>query len=98
MTTSGPPGCCANTPRAQPLDFPRLADSIDFLAPEAYGRIDGWESVKPGWFEVAYCRALAPNKPVVWAEVGVSNWEAGRDAAPADRLQAQADFFEAFYQ
>jgi hypothetical protein len=81
-----------------PYDFPKLAEAVDFLAPEAYGRIGDWEKVKPGWFEVQYARAVAPGLPVVWAEVGVSAWEPGRDEAPGDRLEAQETYFRAFYR
>ncbi|MBV9471292.1 MAG: hypothetical protein JOZ57_18785, partial [Abitibacteriaceae bacterium] len=81
-----------------PYDFPGLAEAVDFLAPEAYGRIGTWEKTRPGWFEVAYARAIAPTKPVIWAEVGNSNWVPGLDESPPNRLQFQADFLRAFYR
>lgn len=79
-------------------DFPGLAEAVDFLAPEAYGRIGNWENVRHGWFEVAYARAVAPALPVVWAEVGVSAWGPGTDEAPQERLDFQAEYFKAFYR
>lgn len=81
-----------------PYDFPKLADAVDFLAPEAYGRIGGWEQVRPGWFEVQYARAVAPQLPVVWAEVGLSAWEPGLDEPPPSRLGAQETYFRDFYR
>ncbi len=81
-----------------PYEFPKLAEAVDFLAPEAYGRIGTWDNVKHGMFEVAWARAVAPDKPVVWAEVGVSAWEPGTDYASKQRLKYQAEFFNAFYK
>ncbi|HOW19014.1 MAG TPA: hypothetical protein PLC79_08255, partial [Phycisphaerae bacterium] len=48
-----------------PYDFAGLAAAVDFLAPEAYGRIGDWQQVKPGWFEFEYARWAAPRKPMV---------------------------------
>ncbi|MDF2440165.1 MAG: hypothetical protein JWN98_1149, partial [Abditibacteriota bacterium] len=81
-----------------PYDFPGLAEAVDFLAPEAYGRIGGWDKVRPGWFEVAYARAIAPQLPVVWSEVGVSTAVPGLDEPSPDRLQLQTELFRAFYR
>ncbi len=81
-----------------PYDFPYLGAAVDFLEPEAYGRIGDWERVKPGWFEVCYARWATPDKPVLWAEAGMSAWEASRMAASPEALQAQADFYEHFYK
>ncbi|HSW47117.1 MAG TPA: beta-galactosidase, partial [Phycisphaerae bacterium] len=79
-------------------DYPYLAAAVDFLAPEAYGRVGDWERVKPGWFEVAYARWATPDKPVLWAEAGVSAWDAGRMQSTPAALQFQADFHEQFYK
>ncbi len=81
-----------------PYDFPYLALGVDMLAPEAYGRIGDWEQVKPGMFEIAYARWAAPDKPVIWAEAGVSAWDATKSTAPPSRLQFQADHYRAFYR
>jgi hypothetical protein len=79
-------------------DFPGVARAMDFLSPEAYGRIGTWQRVRDGMFEIAYARMCAPEKPVIWAEAGMSAW--GRqDAAYSPRLaKEQADFFRAFYR
>jgi hypothetical protein len=82
-----------------PYDFSGLKDAVDFFAPEGYGRIGTtWEAVRPGWFQVAYARALNPALPLVWAEVGTSVWQPGEDAAPRAHLETQAQFFAQFYR
>lgn len=82
-----------------PYDFPYLAGAVDFLAPEAYGRIgDNWERVKPGWFEFEYARWAAPRKPMVWKEQGVSTWDNSQMRNTRDKLEYQARFYEQWYQ
>lgn len=81
-----------------PYDFPYLAGAVDFLAPEAYGRIGDWERVKPGWFEREYARWAAPGKPMIWAEAGVNAWVESRGEAPQDRLAFQGDFYRNLYR
>jgi len=78
-------------------DFEGLKNAVDLFAPEAYGRRGDWETVKPGWFQVEYARALNPALPVIWAEAGENIWEPGADEAPADRKALQAREFTAFY-
>ncbi len=79
-------------------DFPYLASAVDFLAPEAYGRIGDWEKVKPGWFETTYARWAAPNKPCIWAEMGVSTWDNSRMQNTQSKLDFQEMFHKAFYK
>ena len=81
-----------------PYDFPYLAAAVDFLAPEAYGRIGDWEKVKPGWFEYEYARWAAPQKPMIWAEQGTSTWEMSRMWSSPVRLEYQAMCYNAFYR
>lgn len=81
-----------------PYDFAYLAGAVDFLAPEAYGRIGDWERVKPGWFEREYARWAAPRKPMIWAEAGVNAWVESRGEAPQDRLAFQGDFYRNLYR
>jgi hypothetical protein len=81
-----------------PYDFPYLAGAVDFLAPEAYGRIGDWEQVKPGWFEFEYARWAAPDKPTIWAEAGVSAWDLGRMEAMPDALEFQARLYGDLYR
>ena len=81
-----------------PYDFPYLAAAVDFLAPEAYGRIGEWEAVKPGWFEYEYARWAAPQKPMIWAEQGTSTWEMSRMWSSPVRLEYQAMCYNAFYR
>ncbi len=97
MTVAGDP--TYRNEGAMPYAFMGSARTMDFLAPEAYGRIGTWEgSVRPGIFTVAYGRAVAPHAPVTWAEIGMNIWNraAGRtDAAGAVR---QAQYFKDFYR
>jgi len=79
-------------------DFPYLAAGVDFLAPEAYGRIGGWEAVKPGWFEFEWGRLCAPQEPLIWAEMGCSTWEMSRMQNSPSRLDFQAMFYGEFYR
>lgn len=82
-----------------PYDFPYLAGAVDVLEPEAYGRIGDWEGhVKPGWFEVAYAKWAAPEKPMLWAEMGCSTWDLTRMQDSQQKMDYQAMFHEAFYK
>ena len=80
-----------------PYDFAGVATGVDFLAPEAYGRIGGWEQVKPGWFERDYARWAAPAMPMDWKEMGMSVWNNDRMRDDPALLTAQGKFFDAFY-
>lgn len=82
----------------QPYDFPGLAKSVDFLAPEGYGRTGDWERVKPGVFEVAYARSSNPSLPVVWAEAGMSILDPSRFEEDSSLAVQQATFYSAFYR
>ncbi|MCL6518984.1 MAG: hypothetical protein K6T99_04075 [Armatimonadetes bacterium] len=81
-----------------PYDFPYLAGAVDFLAPEAYGRIGEWEAAKPGWFQREWARLWAPQLPMIWAEQGCSTWEMGRMQTSPIRLDFQAKHYKAFYE
>lgn len=82
-----------------PYDFPYLAGAVDFLAPEAYGRIgDNWERVKPGWFVFEYARWAAPHKPMVWKEQGVTTWDNSQMRNTPDKLDYQARFYDQWYR
>jgi hypothetical protein len=96
MTLTGDP--TFNWARKMPYDFPGVADAVDFLAPEGYGRIGDWERVRPGMFTVAYARMCAPEKPVFWAEAGVSAWDRQQMRATPEKLEFQASFYRDFYK
>jgi hypothetical protein len=96
MTVTGDP--TYNWDRSMPYDFPGVAKAMDFLAPEGYGRIGDWEKVKAGLFTVAYARMCAPDKPVFWAEAGVSAWDDEAMAATPEKLDFQARFYRDFYR
>lgn len=84
--------------KAIPYDWPYLSSAVDILEPEAYGRIGDWEKVKPGWFEFEYARWAAPERPMMWAEAGVSAWVESLMRAPQDRLDFQAAYFTNLYR
>lgn len=71
-------------PESMAYDFTGLARNMDFVSPEGYGRIGDRQRVKPGWFTVAYGHAVAPNRPVVWAEFGYTLWDPA-SASPAPK-------------
>lgn len=78
---------------ALPYDFPYLAAAVDFLGPEAYGRIGDWEKVKPGRFTFEWARLADPSKPMVWAEIGVH--VAGVQPTP-DEARFQNEYYADF--
>lgn len=84
--------------KAIPYDFAYLGGAVDILEPEAYGRIGDWEKVKPGRFEYEYARWAAPERPLMWAEMGNNAWVESRMQAPADRLAFQSEYFTHFYR
>lgn len=79
-----------------PYAFEGASRAVDFLSPEAYGRVGDWERVKPGWFTAAYARAVAPTKPVVWAEVGSSVWDTLLPGPEPEQVAFQGRFYEDF--
>lgn len=96
MTVTGDPTFLGDT--NMPYDFKGVAGCMDFLAPEGYGRIGGWEQIKPGVFTAAYARYCAPQKPVLWAEAGVHVWNEQTMQSDPERLDFQGRFYEDFYR
>ncbi len=94
MTVTGDPTFYGA--KKMPYDFRGVARSMDFLAPEGYGRIGDWERVKPGIFTVAYARYCAPEKPVIWAEAGVHAWNVQTMQIDPDRLKFQGEYYADF--
>lgn len=79
-------------------DFRGLARSVDIMEPEGYGRTGEWERVKVGRFTVDYARAMAPRRPVMWAEFGYSTWDRST-MEPNPRAEEWAGgFYRNFYQ
>jgi hypothetical protein len=81
-----------------PYEFPYLASAVDFLSPEAYGRVGDWEKIKPGWFQREYARLYAPEKPMIWAEMGISIWDNGQMQSSSKMLDFQGKYFNDFYR
>jgi len=96
MTVTGDPTFMGDG--NMPYDFPGVADCMDFMAPEGYGRIGDWERVKAGEFTVSYARCCAPGKPVIWAEAGVQAWDNQTMQTDPDRLEFQGKYFADFYK
>ena len=80
-----------------PYAFEGVSPAVDYLAPEGYGRVGDWNQVRPGWFTAAYARAVAPGKPLVWAEVGTSVWDAASMAPDPESLAFQGRFYDDFF-
>lgn len=81
-----------------PYAFEGLSRATDYLAPEGYGRVGDWNQVRPGWFTVAYARAVAPSKPILWAEVGTSVWDKATGGDTTDNLTFQGQFYDNFFR
>ncbi|MHC4444724.1 MAG: glycoside hydrolase 5 family protein [Planctomycetota bacterium] len=79
-------------------DFPYLAGAVDFLAPEAYGRLGDWEKIKPGWFTCDYARWADPDKPMIWAEIGFDAWDPCYGRTEKHRLDFQGQFYSDIYR
>ena len=94
MRTAGDPTV---DQRALPYDLAGLAEAVDIMEPEGYGRIGDWERVKGGWFTAAYSRCVAPRLPVLWAEFGYTVWDRAQGVARAERLAFSERFYEDFY-
>jgi hypothetical protein len=94
MSIAGDPTC---GPTIMPYDFAGLARSMDFMAPEGYGRIGERDRVRPGWFTTAYARMAAPGRPVLWAEFGNSIWNRGEPSTPATKLSFEDAFDHRHY-
>ncbi len=95
MTVAGDP---TYPPANMSYELAGLARAVDLMEPEGYGRIGDWQAVRPGWFTVAYSRAVAPELPVMWAEFGVSVWNGTTAAASREQLAFAGRFYEDFYR
>lgn len=93
MTIAGDP---TTSPAQMAFDPAGLARAVDIMEPEGYGRIGDWDKVRPGRFTAAYCRAVAPELPVIWAEFGYSIWDPSVGGPSPDRLDFAARFYDDF--
>lgn len=93
MTIAGDP---TTQPARMAYDPAGLAQAVDIMEPEGYGRIGDWDQVRPGWFTVAYCRAVAPELPVLWAEFGYSVWDPTSGGPSLDRLDFAGRYYDDF--
>ncbi len=95
MNTLGDPTCGQSV---LPYDPVALRGAVDFLGPEGYGRIGNWERVKGGLYTAAYCRAAAPEMPVMWAEFGNTAWDMGRMRTDPEANKTIAQFYTDYYE
>ena len=93
MTIAGDP---TTSPAQMAFDPAGLARAVDLMEPEGYGRIGDWDKVRPGRFTVAYCRAVAPELPVIWAEFGYSIWDPSVGGPSPDRVDFARGFYDDF--
>ncbi|MCA9449014.1 MAG: beta-galactosidase, partial [Candidatus Omnitrophica bacterium] len=85
-------------PSMIPYPAEAFVDAVDIFEPEAYGRIGNWERIRPGYFTAAYLRALNPNLPVFWAEIGQSCWSVSEGEATDEGKERVARFYEDFHK
>jgi hypothetical protein len=95
MTIAGDPTC---GPASVAYDFRGLARSVDIMEPEGYGRIGDWERVKAGAFTASYARAVAPGRPVMWAEFGNTAWDAAQVQPNPDALKTVGQLYQDFFK
>jgi len=94
MASAGTP----TAPTAFYYSYTGLVDAVDFMGPEAYNAQGSWENTRPGVFNVAFSRAVAPHHPVVWTEFGASVWDSDAMSQTEALLQAQLRLYENFYR
>lgn len=79
-------------------DFRGLARSVDLMEPEGYGRIGDWNRVRDGRFTVDYARAMAPGRPVIWAEFGWAPYQREAWDISATWLRNVGEYYDRFYR
>jgi hypothetical protein len=81
-----------------PYQFEGLTQAVDFLSPECYGRVGDEEGEEGILFEAAYARAVAPTLPVIWAETGLTAWDAAAQRDDPGAIEYQGRYLETFYR
>lgn len=77
------------------LDLYASAKHLDFISPEWYSLSRPEETIKAG-FNTIYSYFVSNNKPVFWAEFGISVWDPITNAASKDVLEKQARYYNNF--
>jgi hypothetical protein len=86
MSEAGNPLCPQG---GYPFDLRSIAAAVDLFEPEGYGRFSYlYENTRTGVFTASYARSLI-NKPVMWAEYGITIWN-GSNFAPGDHVRHAA--------
>ncbi|MCX7014632.1 MAG: beta-galactosidase [Candidatus Sumerlaeota bacterium] len=92
---SGAGAAGGNKAGEMPYDYIGVAKSCDMLCPE------GWsiktETQDKARLTTAYCRMVAPKKPVMWAEFGFNAWDAAAGNVTKKTLAIQGDTLKTFY-
>ena len=93
---------CAGDPDREPecldYDFKGVARSCDIMEPEAYRRLGDWNRIRRGKFTADYARAMAPKKPVMWAEFGSSSWDRVNMKPDPDLKRWVGEFYNLFFR
>lgn len=82
-------------PENMAFDLACTAKHLDFISPEWYSLTRPEETLKGG-FNVIYAKFVSNNKPVFWAEFGVSVWDPIHNAASEDILSKQPKYYNNF--
>ncbi|MFH1367638.1 MAG: hypothetical protein ABII64_00790 [Elusimicrobiota bacterium] len=77
------------------FDLFASAKHLDFISPEWYSLPKAEETRKAG-FNVIYAKFVSNNKPVFWAEFGISVWDPIHSAASRELIVKQAELYDNF--
>jgi hypothetical protein len=92
---SGYGGNGMTQPENMAFDLFCSAKHLDFISPEWYSLTRPEETMKGG-FNVIYAKFVSNNKPVFWAEFGVSVWDPIHNGASEDILSKQSKYYNNF--
>ena len=81
------------SPGLYPMDLASVSQAVDFFSPEGYGVGDSQKGSDTMVFAAAYAQGLAPGKPIIWAEYGMSVWNGSAFTPSLGRFEKQADVF-----
>lgn len=77
-----------------PMDLRSVCNAVDFFSPEGYGMGGSDIGARNMSFTTSYAQGLAPGKPVIWAEYGMSVWMGDAFEPQPESLRTQAEIYE----
>ena len=86
------------SPGLYPMDLASVSQAVDFFSPEGYGVGDSRKGSDTMVFAAAYAQGLAPGKPIIWAEYGMSVWNGSAFTPNLGPLEKQAAVFRNILQ